>query len=1291
MAGNDPPAPRVPRWVERVGDDARPPNHSTLALGLALTALAAGAAGCSETPVPGPAAVTTNDGSVDVSDASFDGGIDAIVDSARDDVTDAGDTVDAAPAVCGSTQIIAPTGGTTLGVAADTDRDCTNGFTTDVTVSTNAPAGTALELRVNGRRAATNTVGGPVVTFPAVSLDTAGPQTLEVYQSGVTDACASISIGVQCNTPRCQITAPTRTVLNLTDRATPTLPFTVDMTVGTDIEDGRQVQLQLTNRTDPLRATVFGGEALFRAVELSPDGEFRARATCTNAVGNTGTSAEAVFTVDSLAPALSITRPMRATTFGLSSDLDPEAPGVQFRVCGTTDQAGQDVCASIEGGSPVCATVTDPAMEACVTLTCPTGSAPFAIDVDARDAAGNTTIGLIEGVRCQSSLPSVRIVTPEPFDLAVPTTTINVARDADRVTPGAQVNIVACTDRPGAVARLHLNGDSAPYGEAVTVEPTAVGDECASLGGGFTGIARFVRVTLPQSTPAPTVIDDLPPTNPSIEVSVTDGGDRGVSPTVPLYVDTYAPVPAVATCNRLVVPGPDGFATLDIDVSSDAYPVTLTLTREGSMPSTLTLATPPVGEELGHLLGVRFAEGSTALTLSATDPAGNSATSVARCVIDVGNPPTLAFTTPTAAQVITSSAARTITLRTDAPVGTSVTLTVGTRDPITGVVGAGGVVTFTGVTLPEGDAVVLTAETAFVDGRGVGRASVTVSVDSLAPTGPTGLAGSVPTTPRSARRAGTIRLTWTDGGDTVPGGGTRPVASYELRESTVPLSDLNFSMATRVTTTITPGAPGSTNTADVTGLSLEAPHYFAIRALDASGNPSATVAYAGPVTIPLVRDTVTDVTAVIGNDVSGGFDVNGDGFADVLVGSGLNAGVWSGLARVYFGSATGLSSTRYAQFNGTSSARFGSAVASLGDVNGDGLGDLAIGEPGPTAATSLTAGNVYVFFGRATWNGPSPPYAATEANVVLGGSTGEFARASLGFSLTRVGDFNGDGLNDIAAGAPQPNATATARGAVFVWFGRRSFPASITPESADVVIRNTSTETLFGRHVGSGGRIVGNDTREDLLVGYGAGTGTGNVAVFGGRTSSTQVSLTQTDAALLRPGVATTPANLGQIMAQGVGDLDGDGRGDLAVGTAIRGPGRVALYFGNAAGGLTEGPVVESITVTDADTFGARFGYVTDPARTQPSLLVPSPAGADLLAGAVAYMGGDPRLYVFTGRPSARWSGLTVLNASTVVSLGGAASQPLSGVAWVGDVDGDGYPDAALGRATGTGLVMILR
>lgn len=1236
---------------------------------------------------------------------------DADVSSPDADVPAPGDVVDVVmpdgdvPDVftCPSVEFVRPAPSAVLGM---NDGTCaTGGFTYNVQVATSAQTGTMLELYGNGRMLAQAVVNSPTVRFDSVVIDPSGMTTLTIRVAGESMSCATAAVTVNCAVPRCQITAPDHSTLNLADNvASMGMPFATNFTVGTDVEDGQMVELAVTGMDTPLRAAVMAGVARFNAVALSPDGDFRLRATCRNRANNVGQSSEARFTVDSTAPTLTVSSPMAGAVIGMMSDVNATRAGNQFRVCGRSNNAGRDLCAVVAGAMPGdgnCTPVpTSATTDACVEVTCPDGGAPFDVEVSTSDAAGNRTRQTLAGIRCQSALPSVRIVAPRAFDAADPTTALRVTSDLDAMTPGLQVDVVACVDRMAGMATLTGASTTA----TATVAAAVGTDPCGMLGMGFTGIARFPRVTLLDSNPVRSISTDPAPTNPVIRVSVTDpAGDVGASSPQTLYVDSVPPQLNIFNCGRLLRPTEtDGSAIADVTISSDSFPVTLTLERTGDMTRTLTLPSATGTGGTGRFMAVRFAPGTTNLRLNATDPAGNVGMTSAACTAVVGNPPTLAFTAPTMGAVFTGSRTLTVTLTTDAPAGTVVTLTLNGASPVTSTV-VGTTVTFTNVTLPEADAVALTATTAEVTGRGVGTATVSVVVDTQRPSTPTALMLSVPTTPAAARRAGTVRLSWNDAGDPNPSGsGTRAVARYDIRFSTNPIADVAaFTAATALTVTVTPGTPGTANRADATGVQLERPTYFAMRAFDAAGNASATVISAGPITIPLVIDQLSNAAPPLGNSVSGGFDVNGDGFFDLVTGSGTYTSGTSGLARIYFGSATGLSATNFAEFRGlVATNRFGTAVASLGDVNGDGIGDIAIGEPGPTSGT-LIPGSIYIYFGRATWRtGSATPYTPTDASVTIGNGTGEMATARLGAILARVGDFDGDGLNDVVGAGPVAGTvTATTGGAVVLFRGRRTWPATLTPANADATFRNPGPLTFFGGSMAGVGRLVGNDNREDLAIGNGTSGTAGALYVFAGRDLSTPVTLTLTDAAFTRAGIMSgsmpTPgftAGNAQVVPGAVGDIDGDGRTDMVIGQNGQGSGagyggEVFVYLGNASGGLTAATnLVNTTTSVATDQFGRAFASIYDPTRIRPSLLLGTPSAADLLVGSAGYIAGPPRFYLFRGRPGTEWATISSINAEKYIDVPGTTSSSINTLAWIGDVDGDGYVDAAFGQSSNSGV-----
>ena len=188
-----------------------------------------------------------------------------------------------------------------------------------------------------------------------------------------------------------------------------------------------------------------------------------------------------------------------------------------------------------------------------------------------------------------------------------------------------------------------------------------------------------------------------------------------------------------------------------------------------------------------------------------------------------------------------------------------------------------------------------------------------------------------------------------------------------------------------------------------------------------------------------------------GVSVSSAGDVNGDGIDDIIIGAQLaDPGGQSGAGESYvvFGKSTGFTaSLNLSTLNGTTgfvingidaSDYSGRAVASAGDVNGDGYGDLLIGAYRADPSGQSSAGESYIVFGKST------PFAASLNLSTLNGTTG-FVLAGIdandnsGLTVSSAGDVNGDGIDDIIIGAQlaDPNGQSNA-GESYVLFGRIS-------------------------------------------------------------------------------------------------------------------------------------------------------------------------------------------------------------------------------------------------------------
>jgi hypothetical protein len=250
----------------------------------------------------------------------------------------------------------------------------------------------------------------------------------------------------------------------------------------------------------------------------------------------------------------------------------------------------------------------------------------------------------------------------------------------------------------------------------------------------------------------------------------------------------------------------------------------------------------------------------------------------------------------------------------------------------------------------------------------------------------------------------------------------------------------------------------------------------ALRDYSAVGDPEAGRAYvySGQTGGLLHTFTGEAVGDYFGCSVSGAGDVNNDGYDDLIVGAPHNhgAGPWCGRAYVYSGPSGNLLWT----FDGDTLDHLGFSVCGAGDVNMDGHDDLVAGAPWSDAGGE-DAGRAYVYCGQ--------------IGSVLWTFTGEAAEDRLGYSVSGAGDVNDDGYDDLIVGAPEHDAGGTNAGRAYVFSGETGALLCTFDGAAD------SSE--LGYSV-SGAGDVNNNGYDEVIVGapdgLAGGTRSGRAYIF---------------------------------------------------------------------------------------------------------------------------------------------------------------------------------------------------
>ena len=215
--------------------------------------------------------------------------------------------------------------------------------------------------------------------------------------------------------------------------------------------------------------------------------------------------------------------------------------------------------------------------------------------------------------------------------------------------------------------------------------------------------------------------------------------------------------------------------------------------------------------------------------------------------------------------------------------------------------------------------------------------------------------------------------------------------------------------------------------------------------------------------------------------VAGAGDVNGDGLADLVVSAASSAYVVFGKRSA---DPVGLGTLGAGGFrvSGLSPATgAGAPVAGAGDVNGDGLADVIIGDIGVSRDGFGNAGAAYVVFGKSSSTAVDVATLGSGGYAIDGAPSSAFA----GTSVAGTGDVNADGRADIIVGAPYANGPdGQMSGAAYVVFGKSS-PAAIdlgALGSAGFVGHGPVPFDTLGASVAGAGDVNG-DGHPDVIVG----------------------------------------------------------------------------------------------------------------------------------------------------------------------------------------------------------------
>lgn len=404
----------------------------------------------------------------------------------------------------------------------------------------------------------------------------------------------------------------------------------------------------------------------------------------------------------------------------------------------------------------------------------------------------------------------------------------------------------------------------------------------------------------------------------------------------------------------------------------------------------------------------------------------------------------------------------------------------------------------------------------------------------------------------------------------------------------------------------------------------------------------------------------------VGSALARAGDVNHDGFDDILVGAPAAGSNGAGRAYVVYGRAksakvtlkalpTKSSERTFFDLDGADGDGAGNSVAGIGDLNGDGFADFAV-----AASAAAPAGAVYVLYGGALSGGIALDGLSAQRGIILTGNA-----SPIGALISRAGDVNGDGRPDLLVSGSANN------GSVYAVLGSSSLASGLIDAAADVLqIEGDAQNEALPQSMASVGHVT-SDKRDEVVLGSLVGVTLlqGTKGPWPARDGS-EVS---TDGSKNGWRYALTNNVAPAVTVAGAGNVDSDAAGtdDLVICEKRDMKLQCRVVFS------------PPVLLNDGWSF---TGFHELPSAAQ---------GADLNGDGFSdqLFGDGESAYVIFGKRSGHAPVDVTALGDAGFSLETEAGNRLDAVATIGDVNGDGIADYALGAShanAGAGSVYVI-